>query len=247
MTEFFFGSAPSVETGELPTMSPEQIAAIERFTAALESRAGLEGFGGGDAFSQAIANLGGVLELDPNTQRSLEGLFSNFTGRSEQDINQQVQQQVIDPTLQQLHRQVIPQLGRASTESGGSFYGSGRLNQEGRAFENALTTITGQGQQIRSGAFESSQNRQLQALLGAGGIANQGQGIAIQQQSALGNLGLGAGQLTVQQQQVLAQLLGTQTQSPYAVVDPGSAGLLPSIIGAGGNVAGGAAASGAFL
>ena len=207
-SDVLLGTRPSVSTGALPTMTPEQEA---QYMAFLEKLLAGEGPGAGyddtgrETIEGIIAALSGgapqvtapgAVEVGDVTAERIgddviaeKGQIGEFTlqalrrlgttaERTPEQLDALVQQAVIDPTLRQLHRDVLPGLSREAVASGGAFYGSGRLEQEGRALGEASSRIGEEGARIRQASFESGQQRSLQAALGMGTMETGAQDMA---------------------------------------------------------------------
>lgn len=255
--DLLLGEGPSFNTRSLSTISPEQREALNQLLAQMQSRtptqytgqmsAGMSPFEQAsltalEQRSQALAAPDPTLQAAGGAVQRLTD-FESQTGNASEYFRTNVQ----EPALQGFEKEVMPRISRSF--GGADFFSTERQQAEGLAREDLLESLTAQRTAVELDQFNQSRNRALQAaglapqLTQAENQRSQTQidilrAAGIEREVAQGGLDRNYAEFVRQQEQqrqnddALRQLTLTPTIENLGMSDPGSAGLLATMLGA---------------
>ncbi len=246
MTDFIFGSPPEQTTTPTTTLTPEQEellrTLIEQITGGLDG--GTFGLEASDLELQSLAGLEALGTSIPGgeagteaTNAGLEALQGIFT-QGPQNIDDFFAETIRGPAIENFNRDIIPGIrGRLA----GQFFGGERREAEGRATEDLIDSLTRERTRV---GFEARNTDQLNILKGLqtlpGAVGSQFTAATAQGNILLGLLGAGGTERDIVQQQLNERnrrvqealgSLGVQGFENIVFNDPGSTGLLTTILG----------------
>lgn len=177
---FLFGESPSAQS--LPTMSPEQQAALVRLLQELGSG---ETFGGATPYEgQITAGLGDLenLSLEALEQKILQQVSGTGagseaetallkmlkTGGAPVDFEDYFAKAIRDPTIKDFSELVLPEITRRFGSSGA--FGSDRMTAESMATDRLMKTLIGARSDLSYRTQSDALNRIMQAIGLAPGV-----------------------------------------------------------------------------
>ena len=256
-----FGSSPEVNTQTLPTMSPEQLKALNDLIAMLTGGENplTQGYGGQLTAEQNAAQRASLTALEQAALKAASGegytkqaatSLQDILKERPEDLTQYYQQAIAAPMEAEFTGSILPELTRRF--AGQSGFSSDRIAAEGKAAEGltremnrALSeaVLSGQrdlkGRQLSAaGALAGIPGMELQNILGiqaGGAAAREQEQIPLTAQYAEFQRRLAGQQMSIED---ILRALGLQTKENIVSVTPGSSGILPSFLGGVGQGAG---------
>ncbi len=255
VTDTLFGKAPKLKQGSMPTWMSGQRTLFGDLAKQIKTEIPWGGISypgrinagpnplettslaGLEELAKAYYQPGGAGSVASDTyQRMLSGDTGDWQDYYRTNIQ--------EPMVKDFSRDILPAISRAYAPSG--FYSSQRLESENRAREDLLDALTKARSATGYQAWENAQNRALTAMgmeppgVTAGrGFYQVGAGARMESQADMAR----QYQEWIRQRDeqykkanLILAALGLKPIENYSVVQPGTTGLLPSLISAGGKL-----------
>jgi len=231
LMDSLFGSESDID--KIEQWSPEQWELFRKFLMPslkgdyLTSGPTMSGMFGMDAWQE-------MLGRSEKYGEAAGGGFMDILNRSPEDINAYFQSSVYNPLMEQFTEETIPGISRKYAPSG--FYSSQRVQGEQKATEDLADTLANARSNMAYEALQAQLNRKLQAATGLGSLGES----TVNQMLGLGQFSAGlAGEEQRRKESRMQMMLSAMGLQPYGyAVTPGTAGIIPSLIGAAGQGAG---------
>lgn len=267
--DFLFGEDSSVTNQQLPTLTPEQKAFLDRLLPLIEGRLG----SGGESTNTELLSLEGLSNL-VNQASGLpggSGVQSQATGTASkgltaldqileagpQDIDAFFKASVQDPLLEAFSEDILPAI---QTRFAPQFFGGERRESEARAREDLVDTLARERTKFGFESREAQEERRLRGAAAAPSVAGGAAAVpfagqAARQGAVLPTVSAGVAQGGAPDQRRLDEMnrrirealaaIGLPAFENVTTVDQGSAGLIPGLAtGLAGNAGFGAALGG---